>query len=91
MDKLVEVLVPYVDFAPVSNETGLKGFYEITLPAMNRRGRGSVAPPADQASDPDGEITIFAPLKKMGLVLEKHKGPVEYIIVDHLEKTPADN
>jgi hypothetical protein len=27
----------------------------------------------------------------LGLRLEKHKGPVEMLVVDHIEKTPTEN
>jgi uncharacterized protein (TIGR03435 family) len=91
LDTLVGILATYVDFAPVSNETGLKEFYEVTLPARTRTGRGGAASQVAQPTDPDDEVSIFAALKKMGLVLEKRKGPVEYFIVDHLEKTQTDN
>lgn len=91
-DRLVMGLASYVDMAPVSNETGLKGFYEVTLPAKPHPARGEAAQQGGQPpADPDGEISIFVELRKMGLVLEKRTGPVEYFIVDHLERAPADN
>jgi uncharacterized protein (TIGR03435 family) len=50
-------------------------------------GRGG---PADAASDPSG-TSIFASVQQMGLKLEPRKLPVELIVVDHLEKAPAEN
>ena len=46
--------------------------------------------PADPPSDSSG-LTIFTALKQqLGLKLEPKKGPVEIIIIDHLEK-PSEN
>jgi uncharacterized protein (TIGR03435 family) len=45
--------------------------------------------PADEAADPAG--SIFASVQKLGLKLERRKAPVEYIVVEHLEKIPTEN
>jgi uncharacterized protein (TIGR03435 family) len=46
--------------------------------------------PADAASDPSGS-SIFASVQQLGLKLEPRKLPVETLVIDHLEKTPAEN
>jgi uncharacterized protein (TIGR03435 family) len=46
------------------------------------------------ATDNDPEIpypTLAGGLKELGLRLEKHKGPAEMLVVDHLEKIPIEN
>jgi uncharacterized protein (TIGR03435 family) len=46
------------------------------------------------ATDNDPEIpypTLAGALKELGLRLEKHKGPAEMLVVDHLEKIPVEN
>ena len=53
-------------------------------------GAGGGSRPADSASDP-GASTVFASVEQMGLKLTPRKGPVELIVVDHLEKTPTEN
>ena len=51
-------------------------------------GPGGIAPSADADPVP----TLFAALQaQLGLKLEAQKGPVEIIIIDHMEKTPTDN
>jgi uncharacterized protein (TIGR03435 family) len=53
---------------------------------------------ADGPSDPTADVVSAAiqnawqnALQKAGLRLEPRKGPVETIVVDHLEKTPSEN
>lgn len=35
--------------------------------------------------------TLLSTVKELGLNLEKHKGPVEMLVVDHIEKIPTEN
>ena len=44
------------------------------------------------ASTPDdGGQTIFAAVQQLGLKLEMKKGPVDVIVIDHVEKVPTEN
>ena len=46
------------------------------------------------SDDAPPEITapnLFAAIKELGLKLEKQEGPVEMLVVDHIEKTPTEN
>jgi uncharacterized protein (TIGR03435 family) len=65
---------------PVVDETGLKGKYDIRV---------------KYAEDQDKNLTlpsIFTALQEqLGLQLVPKKVPVEFIIVDHVERTPAEN
>jgi len=96
---LASTLMSYVD-DPVVDVTGLMGYYEVTLevpggpgvkasPALAARARASGLDVPDP-SDPSG-VSIFASVRKVGLTLDRRKGPVEHLVVDHLEKTPTDN
>jgi uncharacterized protein (TIGR03435 family) len=105
---------------PVTDATGLKGKYDITLTfstegmngPMGPMGPGptmvAVAPPGGGPAGaggagaggaagvivPEGETPpdIFAAVQQqLGLKLESKKGPVEMIVVDHVEKTPTEN
>jgi uncharacterized protein (TIGR03435 family) len=57
-------------------------------------GRGPVpAPgqdPASAASDPSGP-SIAAIVQRYGLKLVSQKTAVDYIVIDHIEKTPTEN
>jgi uncharacterized protein (TIGR03435 family) len=46
------------------------------------------------ASTPDGQSSpnLFSALQEqLGLRLEQRKGPVELLVIDHLEKAPVEN
>lgn len=66
--------------SPVTDQTGIKGQYDISL---------------DFSPDPDagGDApSIFSALQdQLGLKLESKKSQFDVIVVDHIEKTPADN
>jgi uncharacterized protein (TIGR03435 family) len=81
--------------------TGLKGSYDFDIvwspPARvyGRGGRGDSGGPAGAAptaAAPTGGLTIFEAVdKQLGLKLsvEKHSMPV--VVIDHVDRTPADN
>jgi uncharacterized protein (TIGR03435 family) len=51
---------------------------------------GAARSPADEASDPSGS-SLFTSVQQLGLKLEARKLPYEFIMIDHLEKTPTEN
>lgn len=53
-------------------------------------GGGKSATPADAASDPTGS-SLFTSVQQLGLKLEPRKLPYEYIVIDHVEKSPTEN
>jgi uncharacterized protein (TIGR03435 family) len=90
----------------VVDQTGLKGYYEVTTEisfadlmagarAFNRGAPPSSndanGNPAAAASDPAGGQTVFASVEKLGLKLDDRKAQVEQLVIDHMEKTPAEN
>jgi uncharacterized protein (TIGR03435 family) len=73
--------------SPVIDMTGLKGRYRLALEVTLDQLPGIGAPL-------EMENTVLARfnegLAKLGLHLERRKGPVETVVVDHVEKAPAD-
>ncbi|MDR3704084.1 MAG: TIGR03435 family protein [Candidatus Sulfopaludibacter sp.] len=99
MPALAEILTPHLD-RPVIDRTNLKGAYQLVSenrpPAEagggGRKGGQPGADTPDSGPPPDVFVDgLFAALQKAGLKLEKTKAPVEMIVVDRLEKTPAAN
>jgi uncharacterized protein (TIGR03435 family) len=80
---------------PVLDGTGLTGEYEFTLTfAADIPGTRPASPPSSVASAPDGDAgpSLFSAVQdQLGLRLESKKGPVDSIVIDHLEKTPTGN
>lgn len=87
----------------VIDNTGLTGTYQLsfdmTTPEAVRAARSRIidtdpaAAPHDdgepRASDPGGNIKQS--VQQLGLRLEKATAPIDYIVVDHLEKSPTEN
>jgi len=80
--------------APVTDATGLAGKYEIsltwvagTMRAPAGAGDGPVPMPADEEAGP----TLIQAIQQLGLRLESKKGPVDVLVVDHMEKLPTEN
>ena len=81
MPKLAEKLSRQLR-QPVTDGTGLKGKYDITLYWVTE-----LRPSADEPGP-----TIFQALQEqLGLKLESRKGPVDMLVVDHIEKVPTEN
>lgn len=80
---------------PVTNATGLEGSYAISLywvvGSMGAVRTGAVGAGAPVAQEPDGPMVEQAIQQQLGLKLEARKGPVDFIVVDHLEKMPVEN
>ena len=77
----------------VIDETRLSGNYSITLEWTPVAG-ASIAPPSDAPNLPSPESagpTIFTAIQEqLGLKLQSKKGPVEIIVIDHVER-PSEN
>jgi uncharacterized protein (TIGR03435 family) len=104
MSQFAEWLASQLD-RPVVDQTGLTKNYGVTLeyapesvggrgpmgmalPPMPAGGEGGAPPEADSQAAP----SLFTALQEqLGLKLEQKKGPVDLLVVDHLEKTPTEN
>ncbi len=87
---------------PVNDATGLKGKYDFTLSWVTEsRGgsRGAAAAGQPEGGSPlagmddseAGPTLVQAIQSQLGLKLEQKKGPMEMIVVDHVEKVPTEN
>ena len=84
---------------PVTDNTGLDGFYDIELEFTPEPGQGGggpggggVPPPpgAIPQSDTNGPSIFTAVQEKLGLKLESSKGPVDILVIDSISK-PTEN
>ncbi|MGA3098278.1 MAG: TIGR03435 family protein [Bryobacteraceae bacterium] len=105
-EKLRSVARAYLDH-PVVDLTGLKGSYDFTLswsPAGRVYGAGgagggagagaAAAQPsgaAPESAAPSGALTVFEGIAKLGLKLAAERHPLPVLVVDHADRTPADN
>jgi uncharacterized protein (TIGR03435 family) len=74
---------------PIVDRTGLTGKYDWVIeftPQLN----GPLPPGVNFTPDPDGPTFLEALKEQLGLKLEPQTGPVETIVVDHVEE-PSEN
>jgi uncharacterized protein (TIGR03435 family) len=99
MEQLIAMLSAQVR-GPVTDSTGLKGEYDFTLSWTRDLDAASVAPSASSesrsplagVSGSDSEPTLFGALElQLGLRLDRKKGPIEMLVIDHIEKVPTQN
>jgi len=97
MTQLVGFLTQLLE-KPVVDETGLTGLYDFTLnyvpdaalaPAPPSGGAANGQPGLVQM-DVDDDSSVIAAAQQLGLKLESGKGPVEVIVVTHVEQ-PSQN
>ena len=89
MQKLADLLARMVG-QQVVDETGMKGVFDFTLEWSPDETQKATAP--DEVAAPASGPSIFAALREqLGLNLEGRKGPVEILVVDHVEKAPTEN
>jgi uncharacterized protein (TIGR03435 family) len=100
-ERLRDVAAGYLQH-PVVDLTGLKGSYDFTVTwAPQNRVYGRGGPPASQtgtygpapaSADPSGELTVFEAVdRQLGLRLAVQKHPMPVIVIDHVERKPAEN
>jgi uncharacterized protein (TIGR03435 family) len=79
---------------PVINKTGLTGDVDFTLRWTPDDGRGQMPggqpPEAAPPAEANGPSLFTALQEQLGLKLESQKGPVETIVIDHVER-PSEN
>jgi uncharacterized protein (TIGR03435 family) len=92
MEELADRLTAIMS-RPVIDATALKGKYDLSL-TFSPEGLNGLGSPMPAATSPDADPLpdIFGALQEQfGLKLEPKKGPVDMIVIDHIEKTPTGN
>jgi uncharacterized protein (TIGR03435 family) len=88
---LLATLIARFTHTPVLDQTAIPGFFEVRLDWARDNSLPSAVPNATQVEPPDGPSIFEAVQKQLGLKLEKRKGPVDVLVVEHAEKTPLAN
>jgi uncharacterized protein (TIGR03435 family) len=102
MNDLAEMLAIWAG-RKVVDKTGIDGLFDIRMPQMvganaglsaqveDKGGRGGVPGPGiDNRINANPFPTVFEAVEQFGLKLESTKGPVEVLVIDHIEK-PTEN
>lgn len=99
--QLADILswMPEVGVRKVVDETGIDGTFDLSLrwafdrtPSVTSPAIVNTGVPPDAAALPDvaGPSIFDAVQGQLGLKLEATRGPVEFLVIDHIEK-PSDN
>ncbi len=75
---------------PVQDRTGLTGKYDFQLQWTPDNGPCPAPPDGGSPGSPDGPSLFAALQEQLGLKLEATRGPVEILVIDHIEKA-AEN
>ncbi len=80
---------------PVEDKTGLSGIYNFKLQWADERHEGpprgpDAVPSTDAPPEPSGPSIFTALEEQLGLKLESAKGPVQVLLIDHIE-LPTQN
>jgi len=70
----------------VIDQTGLSGHWDFKLEFVPERPPGAPPETRDGAPFPDGPSVFEAIRQQLGLRLETSKGPVDSLVIDHIEK-----
>ena len=101
----LQTIAPDYLHGSVLDATGIEGAYDFTLlygraGFVARAGRGGGGRGGDPgspsagrplASDPDGAVSLFEALEKLGLKLELQKRKLPVLVIDHIDQKPTDN
>ena len=82
----------------VIDKTGFIGSFDVHLEfspegtALDRRGLGDVDLTANIANPDTSRPSIFTAVQEqLGLKLDSQKGPMEVLVIDHVERVPGEN
>jgi uncharacterized protein (TIGR03435 family) len=90
MAEFVRVLSRVLE-SPVTDQTGFSGGFDVTLDFLpDETTAGLPPPPPGTIPFGNASPSIFSALQEMGLRLESVKGPVEVLVIDHVERPSAN-
>ena len=91
ISQLTQMLSMYTQRIVV-DRTGLTGNYDIDLTFTPDRMPAGPAPPGVQlpSIDPNGPSIFTALQEQLGLKLDSDRGPVEVLVIDHVERPTPD-
>jgi len=96
--ELLPGIAPGYLHTEVIDATGLEGGWDFTFSFSPvgvlrlNRSQGTDGGPPDEASDPNGAISLFdAVAKQLSLKLEQHKRPVPVLVIEHIERKAMEN
>lgn len=88
MELIASTLPPMGNLGrPVLDKTGLTGKFDFT---MEFTPQFDGPPPANFRPDPDGPTFLEALKQQLGLKLERQTGPVDVLVLDHVEEPSAN-
>jgi len=89
-EKLPGMAPAYVD-RPAVDLTKLEGGWDFVLNWTPRGAFDNGGGQPGAAADPNGSLTVFEGLEKLGLKLEQQKQPVPVLVIDSLEQKPRED
>jgi uncharacterized protein (TIGR03435 family) len=75
----------------IIDKTGLSARYDFTLEYSVSAAGGPLKLSALQSQAHMGQDVFTALEKQLGLKLDKSRAPVDFLIIDHIEKVPTEN
>ena len=78
-----------IDARPVLDRTGLSGTFDFTL-EWTPEANSPLTPSADFQRDESGPTFLQALQEQLGLKLEAQTGPVDLLVLDHIEQPSAN-
>lgn len=83
--------VGYMSVGRVGDKTGLPGTYDFTLEYAGRYQSGAYPPPLPDGETDTAPFLFDALRQQLGLQLEEKKEKLQVLVVDHVDRVPAEN
>jgi uncharacterized protein (TIGR03435 family) len=87
LSSLAQGLTNFVD-RPIVDRTGIPGRFDIDVPPWTTG--ATPRPDTDEPQQDPNAPSIFTVLQQLGLRLEPARAPIEYYVIDHVER-PTEN